>query len=60
MNLKKVDFGYLENQLNERLENLGKWNVDINDEESLKKLQRILDLLDEEDDVQAVYTNTNN
>ena len=33
MNLEKVDFGYLENQLNERLENLGKWNVDINDED---------------------------
>ena len=31
--------------------------VEINDEESLKKLQRILDLLDEEDDVQEVYYN---
>lgn len=33
--------------------------VDVTDEDSLKKLQRILDLLDEEDDVQAVYTNVN-
>ena len=31
--------------------------VEVTDEESLKKLQRILDLLDEEDDVQEVYYN---
>ncbi len=31
--------------------------VSVTDEEDLKKLQRILDLLDEDDDVQDVYTN---
>ncbi|MBQ9550621.1 MAG: YebC/PmpR family DNA-binding transcriptional regulator [Lachnospiraceae bacterium] len=34
--------------------------VEISDQESLKKLQRILDLLDEEDDVQNVYHNVDN
>ena len=33
MNLKNVDFGYLETQLNEQLEYIGKWNVDISDED---------------------------
>lgn len=31
--------------------------VSVTDEEDVKKLQRILDLLDEDDDVQDVYTN---
>ena len=31
--------------------------VEIPDEDSRTKLQRILDLLDEDDDVQGVYTN---
>lgn len=31
--------------------------VDVTDEETVKQIQRILDLLDEDDDVQAVYTN---
>jgi DNA-binding regulatory protein, YebC/PmpR family len=31
--------------------------VSVTDEEDLKKLQRILDLLDDDDDVQDVYTN---
>ena len=31
--------------------------VDVTDEETVKLIQRILDLLDEDDDVQAVYTN---
>ena len=31
--------------------------VELTDEESIKKMQRILDLLDEDDDVQAVYHN---
>ena len=31
--------------------------VTVSDEDDLKKLQRILDLLDEDDDVQDVYTN---
>ncbi|MBQ8951894.1 MAG: YebC/PmpR family DNA-binding transcriptional regulator [Eubacterium sp.] len=34
--------------------------VTVSDEEDLKKLQRILDLLDEDDDVQDVYTNCDN
>ena len=34
--------------------------VSVSDEEDLKKLQRILDLLDEDDDVQDVYTNCDN
>ncbi|MCR5526363.1 MAG: YebC/PmpR family DNA-binding transcriptional regulator [Lachnospiraceae bacterium] len=33
--------------------------VDVTDEESITKIQRILDLLDEDDDVQAVYHNWN-
>ncbi len=33
--------------------------VDVNDEEAATKLQRILDLLDDDDDVQAVYHNAN-
>ena len=33
--------------------------VDLTDETSLKNLQRTLDLLDEDDDVQAVYHNWN-
>ena len=31
--------------------------VDVTDEETVKQIQRILDLLDEDDDVQDVYTN---
>lgn len=31
--------------------------VDVTDEDTVKQIQRILDLLDEDDDVQAVYTN---
>ena len=31
--------------------------VELTDEEAIKKMQRILDLLDEDDDVQAVYHN---
>ena len=31
--------------------------VELTDEESIKKMQRILDLLDEDDDVQATYHN---
>ena len=31
--------------------------VSLTDEESVKQLQRTLDLLDEDDDVQNVYTN---
>ncbi len=31
--------------------------VDVTDDETVKLIQRILDLLDEDDDVQAVYTN---
>ena len=31
--------------------------VELTDEESIKKMNRILDLLDEEDDVQATYHN---
>ena len=31
--------------------------VSLSDETALKNLNRILDLLDESDDVQAVYTN---
>ena len=34
--------------------------VTVSDEDDLKKLQRILDLLDEDDDVQDVYTNCDN
>ena len=33
--------------------------VDVTDEDSITKIQRILDLLDEDDDVQAVYHNWN-
>ena len=33
--------------------------VDLSDDESVKQLQRTLDLLDEDDDVQNVYTNWN-
>lgn len=33
MNLKNVDFDYLETQINEQLEYIGKWNVDISDED---------------------------
>jgi len=33
--------------------------VDLTDEEDIKKINRILDLLDEDDDVQAVYHNWN-
>jgi YebC/PmpR family DNA-binding regulatory protein len=33
--------------------------VDVNDEEAATKLQRILDLLEDDDDVQAVYHNAN-
>ena len=33
--------------------------VDLENEEDIKKLTRILDLLDEDDDVQAVYHNWN-
>ncbi len=33
--------------------------VDVTDEDSVAKIQRILDLLDEDDDVQAVYHNWN-
>ena len=33
--------------------------VDVTDEDAVTKLQRILDLLDEDDDVQAVYHNAN-
>ena len=33
--------------------------VDLTDDESIKKVNRILDLLDEDDDVQAVYHNWN-
>ena len=31
--------------------------VELSDEDDIKKLNRILDLLDEDDDVQAVYHN---
>ena len=31
--------------------------VDVTDEETVKQIRRILDLLDEDDDVQAVYHN---
>lgn len=31
--------------------------VELTDEDSIKKMNRILDLLDEDDDVQAVYHN---
>ncbi len=31
--------------------------VDVTDEDTVKQIQKILDLLDEDDDVQAVYTN---
>ena len=31
--------------------------VDVTDEETVKQIQRILDLLDDDDDVQDVYTN---
>ena len=31
--------------------------VELSDEEDIKKLNRILDLLDDDDDVQAVYHN---
>jgi transcriptional/translational regulatory protein YebC/TACO1 len=31
--------------------------VDVTDEETVKQIQRILDLLEEDDDVQDVYTN---
>ena len=31
--------------------------VELTDENALKQLNRTLDLLDEDDDVQAVYTN---
>ena len=31
--------------------------LELTDEEAIKKMQRILDLLDEDDDVQAVYHN---
>ena len=33
--------------------------VDLSDEDDIKKLNRILDLLDDDDDVQAVYHNWN-
>lgn len=33
--------------------------VDLTSEDDIKKLTRILDLLDEDDDVQAVYHNWN-
>ena len=33
--------------------------VDVNDDDTMTKLQRILDLLDDDDDVQAVYHNAN-
>ena len=33
--------------------------VDLTDETAVKNLQRTLDLLDEDDDVQAVYHNWN-
>ena len=31
--------------------------VELTDEDAIKKMNRILDLLDEDDDVQAVYHN---
>ena len=31
--------------------------VDVTDEDTVKQIRRILDLLDEDDDVQDVYTN---
>ena len=31
--------------------------VSVTNEDDVKKIQRILDLLDEDDDVEAVYTN---
>ena len=33
--------------------------VDLTDEEDIRKMNRILDLLDEDDDVQEVYHNWN-
>ena len=33
--------------------------VDLTDEDDIKKMNRILDLLDEDDDVQSVYHNWN-